>query len=110
MNVKYLKKKGDPDSIYHVHTEGLAERADMEPFVPASEKVESVLLQNADAPVESGRLAAIKNAISLIPVENYGKAAGGRPSMPRVADVSEIMKSKVSVDEIVAAMTATEEV
>lgn len=95
--MRFLKKKDDPDTIYHVYTEGLAKRGDMVPFEPKV-KTASVEIPEGD------RAEKIKAAIATISVENYGKPAGGRPAMPRVGEVSELVKFKVSADEIIAAM------
>lgn len=133
---KFLKKKGDPDHIYHIYTDALMARGDMEAFEPklgparsasgislllntaaqnvtepANEPIPTeeqvTIIESVEVPADD-RLDAIKKAILTIPVENYGKPGMGRPAMPKVKEVSEICGFKVSVDEVAAAMPTTE--
>lgn len=104
---KYLKKQGDPDHIYHVFTKGLAERGDMEPFVPKGEVKQAVKLDVPEMSADE-RLLTVKAAVLTIPVEQYGKAGFGRPAMPKVKDISEIVGFDATVDEVVAAMAVKE--
>lgn len=54
----------------------------------------------------SDRLAQIVAAVKQIDPENYGKAAGGRPAMPKVAAVVALTGFTVKADEIAEAMEA----
>lgn len=96
---KYLKKKGDPDHIYHIYTEGLCGRGDMEPFEPKAAVVEIS---------DSERAAKIRVAVLAVPEEQYGKAGFGRPALPKVKDISETVGFDVTVDEIATAMNSKE--
>jgi hypothetical protein len=50
------------------------------------------------------RLEFVKEAISKILPEEFSKPMGGRPAMPKVAQVSELAGFKVTAAEIIAAM------
>lgn len=129
---KYLRQK-DTGRIY-VYRENLAGRADMEPYeMPVKEEAPGPPVETTAAtlavavmapaapvntpapegtpPAESAsgsvvddRKALIKGAISMILPEEFSKPAMGRPAMPKVAQVSQILGFKVSAEEILKAM------
>ena len=76
-----------------------------EPYIPGVDLESALKLQEKPLPdLAPERMATIKRAIEQIPVDKYGQPAGGRPAMPKVGDVSAIVGSKVSAEEILAAM------
>lgn len=122
-----IDKKNPPKYLQQIGTGRIypyspfkADRADMVPYeMPKNAPISAgkVVLITANAPTVNTppapagddsskleadeRLAKIKAAIAQIPVENYGKAAAGRPALPKVGDVSTLAGFKVSAAEIV---------
>jgi len=75
---------------------------DFEPYDgPEKEKTAPVSQEGAEE-----RAAAILAAVKSIDPAAYSAAAGGRPAMPKVGAISEIVKFKVSGDEVAAAVLA----
>lgn len=122
---KYLRQK-DTGRIY-VYRENLAGRADMEAYempvkeaAPAAPPADHIVdapnmidapipedpqpAESASGSIVDDRKVLIKGAISKILPEEYGKPAMGRPAMPKVAQVSQILGFKVSAEEILKAM------
>lgn len=62
----------------------------------------------AETPASSDpvREAQILAAVQQIEPENYGKPAGGRPAMPKIAAVEYLTGFKVTTAEILTAMNA----
>lgn len=80
-----------------------------EPYIPGVDLESALQIQEKPEPdIDPERLAKIVAAIKQIPVEKYGQPAGGRPAMPKVGDVSDIVGFKVSAAEITAAMAANQ--
>ena len=69
---------------------------------------ESVIIIDPVDPVVDltpDRTACIKAAVLAVPVESYGAAGFGRPSMPKVADIKAATGyADVTAEEIVAAL------
>lgn len=122
---KYLKQT-TTGRIYPFST-FKADRADMEAHempavkvdahapVPMTEgqkaTIDAMIAEIDDKPIEESgvfgppdtdRATVIRAAIAQIPVESYGKPVGGKPALPKVAEVSALAGFKVSADEILA--------
>lgn len=47
------------------------------------------------------------HAVHAVPVDQWSKPTGGRPAMPKVADVSAIAGCKVTTEEILSVLNQT---
>ncbi len=83
---EYCRKKGTNEIF--VKTDYLMARGDME------------VCPGPDSPVAT----IIASVIPEIRIEDYAKASFGRPAMPKVAQVSELVGFKVKPEEIIEAM------
>jgi hypothetical protein len=84
-----------------IYTREVAEKVS-EPTIQIIEEKPVEVIEPVAAEVD--RMTAIKAAIAQIPPERYTQAAGGRPRLPRVGEVSKLTGFQVGVKEIISAM------